>query len=44
MASGGVKDINDVEKLAELGVEAVVVGRSLYEGTLNLADAIKAVS
>ncbi|MHC4363776.1 MAG: 1-(5-phosphoribosyl)-5-[(5-phosphoribosylamino)methylideneamino]imidazole-4-carboxamide isomerase [Planctomycetota bacterium] len=44
IASGGVKDINDVERLAELGVEAVVVGRSLYEGTLNLADAVKAVS
>jgi phosphoribosylformimino-5-aminoimidazole carboxamide ribotide isomerase len=44
IASGGVKDIADVEKLAELRVEAVVVGRSLYEGTLNLADAIQAVS
>jgi phosphoribosylformimino-5-aminoimidazole carboxamide ribotide isomerase len=44
IASGGVKDITDVEKLAELGVEAVVVGRSLYEGTLDLAEAIAAVS
>jgi phosphoribosylformimino-5-aminoimidazole carboxamide ribotide isomerase len=44
IASGGVKDITDIRKLAELGVEAVVVGRSLYEGTLSLADAIKAVS
>ena len=44
IASGGVKDITDVEKLAELGVEAVVVGRSLYEGALHLAAAIKAVS
>ncbi|MHC4575235.1 MAG: 1-(5-phosphoribosyl)-5-[(5-phosphoribosylamino)methylideneamino]imidazole-4-carboxamide isomerase [Planctomycetota bacterium] len=44
IASGGVKDIADVKKLAGLGVEAVVVGRSLYEGTLNLADAIEAVS
>jgi phosphoribosylformimino-5-aminoimidazole carboxamide ribotide isomerase len=44
IASGGVKDIADIKKLAGLGVEAVVVGRSLYEGTLNLADAMKAVS
>jgi phosphoribosylformimino-5-aminoimidazole carboxamide ribotide isomerase len=44
IASGGVKDITDIKKLAELGVEAVVVGRSLYEGTLNLADAIEAAS
>ena len=42
VASGGVKDISDIEKVAQLGVEAVIVGRSLYEGTLNLADAIKA--
>ena len=42
IASGGVKEIADIKKLAELGVEAVVIGRSLYEGTLNLADAINA--
>ena len=42
IASGGVKETADIEKLAKLGVEAVVVGRSLYEGTLNLADAIDA--
>jgi phosphoribosylformimino-5-aminoimidazole carboxamide ribotide isomerase len=43
IASGGVKDVADIKRVAELGVEAVLVGRSLYEGTLNLADAIKAV-
>ncbi|MHC4338075.1 MAG: 1-(5-phosphoribosyl)-5-[(5-phosphoribosylamino)methylideneamino]imidazole-4-carboxamide isomerase [Planctomycetota bacterium] len=42
IASGGVKEIVDIKKLAELGVEAVVIGRSLYEGTLNLPDAINA--
>ncbi len=42
IASGGVKEIADIKKLAELGVEAVIIGRSLYEGTLNLADAINA--
>lgn len=43
IASGGVKEIADIKKLTELGVEAVVIGRSLYEGILNLAEAIKAV-
>jgi phosphoribosylformimino-5-aminoimidazole carboxamide ribotide isomerase len=43
IASGGVKEIADVKRLPELGVEAVVIGRSLYEGTLNLAEAINAV-
>lgn len=42
IASGGVKEIADIKKLTELGVEAVVIGRSLYEGTLNLAEAINA--
>ena len=42
IASGGVKEISEIKKLAELGVEAVVIGRSLYEGTLNLTDAINA--
>jgi phosphoribosylformimino-5-aminoimidazole carboxamide ribotide isomerase len=42
IASGGVSRIADIEKLAEFGTEAVVIGRALYEGTLNLADAIKA--
>ena len=42
IASGGVKEVADIKKLAELGVEGVVIGRSLYEGTLNLADAINA--
>jgi phosphoribosylformimino-5-aminoimidazole carboxamide ribotide isomerase len=42
IASGGVKEITDIERLVEVGPEAVVVGRSLYEGTMDLAEAIKA--
>jgi len=42
IASGGVREIADINKLAELGVEAVIIGRALYEGTLKLSDAIKA--
>ncbi len=42
VASGGVKELSDIQKLAELGAEAVIIGRSLYEGTLNLSEAIKA--
>jgi phosphoribosylformimino-5-aminoimidazole carboxamide ribotide isomerase len=42
IASGGVREIADIKKLAELGVEAVIIGRALYEGTLNLSDAIEA--
>ena len=42
IASGGVSRISDIKKLADSGVEAVIIGRSLYEGTLSLSDAIKA--
>jgi phosphoribosylformimino-5-aminoimidazole carboxamide ribotide isomerase len=43
IASGGVNTIEDVKKLKELGgIEAAIIGRALYEGTLKLADAIKA--
>ena len=44
IASGGIKEIADIKKLMELGgIEAVIIGRALYEGTINLTDAIKAV-
>jgi len=43
IASGGVSTIEDIKKLAELGAEAAIIGRSLYEGTLKLSNAIKAV-
>jgi phosphoribosylformimino-5-aminoimidazole carboxamide ribotide isomerase len=42
VASGGVNSIEDIKKLAEFGPEAVIIGRSLYEGKLKLADAINA--
>ncbi len=42
IASGGVANVADIEKLCaveEDGVEAVVLGRSLYEGTLDFRTA-----
>jgi phosphoribosylformimino-5-aminoimidazole carboxamide ribotide isomerase len=42
VASGGVSRIEDIKKLSELGAEAAIIGRSLYEGTLDLSDAINA--
>jgi phosphoribosylformimino-5-aminoimidazole carboxamide ribotide isomerase len=44
IASGGVSTIEDVKKLAESGAAAAIIGRSLYEGTLKLSDAIKATA
>ncbi|MFZ0034490.1 MAG: 1-(5-phosphoribosyl)-5-[(5-phosphoribosylamino)methylideneamino]imidazole-4-carboxamide isomerase [Sedimentisphaerales bacterium] len=42
IASGGVSKIGDIKKLAATSVEAAIIGRALYEGTLNLSDAINA--
>lgn len=37
-ASGGVRNADDVRALADLGLEAAVVGKALYEGTLRLEE------
>ena len=42
VASGGVNTVEDIKKLTEFNPEAAIIGRSLYEGTLKLNDAIKA--
>lgn len=45
IASGGVNSLDDIRRLRtveEDGVEAVIVGRALYEGTFTLEDAIRA--
>ncbi len=42
IASGGVTTIEDVQRLAELELSGCIIGRALYEGTLNLSDAITA--
>jgi len=42
IASGGVKDINDINLLyvaRSSGIAGVIVGRALYSGALNFADA-----
>lgn len=42
IAAGGVTTIEDIQKLAETKViSAAIVGRALYEGTINLADAVE---
>jgi phosphoribosylformimino-5-aminoimidazole carboxamide ribotide isomerase len=41
IASGGVGTIDHIRALTELPVWGVIVGRSLYEGTLDLAEAVR---
>lgn len=42
IASGGVSSLDDVRALAAAGIEAVVIGRALYEGSFTVAEAIAA--
>lgn len=41
VASGGVTTIDDVSRLKEAGLAAAIIGRALYEGTIDLADAVR---
>jgi len=44
IASGGVTDMNDIMRINEVkdsGIEGVIMGRALYEGTITMAEAIK---
>jgi phosphoribosylformimino-5-aminoimidazole carboxamide ribotide isomerase len=44
IASGGVGSLADISAVAELAVEAVIVGRALYDEKFSLADASDAAS
>ena len=42
IASGGVTNIEDIKQLnqaKDAGIEGVIIGRALYEGTINLVEA-----
>jgi phosphoribosylformimino-5-aminoimidazole carboxamide ribotide isomerase len=41
IASGGVRDADDIWALRDLGCEAAVTGKALYEKTLKLAQVIR---
>ncbi len=43
IASGGVGELADLESVADMGCEAAIVGRALYEKRFTLAEAIAAV-
>lgn len=41
IASGGVSSIEDIEKLEEAGIPAVIFGKALYEGKIQLKDLLR---
>ena len=47
IASGGVRDIEDIRRLkalADQGIEGVIVGQAIYTGSLDLRQAIEAAA
>jgi phosphoribosylformimino-5-aminoimidazole carboxamide ribotide isomerase len=42
IASGGVTTVEDLRRLAGCGAEAAIVGRALYTGHIQLAEALAA--
>jgi phosphoribosylformimino-5-aminoimidazole carboxamide ribotide isomerase len=38
MASGGVRDVDDIKHLEDIGVKSVIFGKAYYEGNLSLKD------
>ncbi len=44
VASGGVTSVDDLRRLAEIGCEGAIVGKALYEGTVELPEALRAVA
>jgi len=42
IAAGGVSSVKDILDLKRVGVYGVVIGRALYEGRLNLHEALRA--
>ncbi len=41
IASGGIKDIEDIKNLCDLDIYGAITGKALYHNTLSLRDAIK---
>lgn len=39
-AAGGISDLDDVRRLAQLRLSGMVIGRAIYEGTVDLREAL----
>ncbi len=41
IASGGIRNLDDLQVLADLGIDGAVLGMSIYTGSLDLKEAVK---
>jgi phosphoribosylformimino-5-aminoimidazole carboxamide ribotide isomerase len=44
IASGGVASVHDIEAVRRIGCAGAIVGRALYDGSLDLGDALAAAA
>jgi len=44
IASGGLKDMQDIHALLDAGIDGTIVGKAFYEGTLDLEEAFRMVN
>lgn len=38
IASGGVTDLNELDRLFEIGIDGVIIGKAIYEGRISLKN------
>jgi len=38
VASGGIRDVADLQTLQAMGITDAIIGKALYEGTVTLAE------
>jgi len=43
IASGGISSVEHLRRLKLIGVEGAIIGKALYTGTLDIAEALRAV-
>jgi phosphoribosylformimino-5-aminoimidazole carboxamide ribotide isomerase len=41
IASGGIKDLNDIKSIAGIGLWGVIVGKAIYENKIDLKELVK---
>lgn len=41
MIAGGISSIEQINELKRINIEGVIIGKALYEGTINLKEALK---
>jgi phosphoribosylformimino-5-aminoimidazole carboxamide ribotide isomerase len=44
IASGGIRDIADIQALCGMGLYGAICGKSIYQGSLDLRNALEFVA